>query len=299
MPLTGPEAACVGERPACAAAAVLDEIPLVGDQDECAALVESRLAMVRSWVLERCGGIEDQGHDVGEADRSARSPRSKAARWRHRPRLAAEARRYRQLDRAAGRRTRRLHTVPGEAGLGAGQHPLALEQAVDQRGLADVGPADDRRASADRARPPRPPRRSRSACSWSAWAPGSSGGAGPPGDPAGRRHARRRRRSGRPGRASRPRPARPGRPGPRPCWRAGGSAWCSGAAGRRPRGRPASPRRGRRSGKDPDRPPRGRPGSGGAIGRSSVVSGPGSMPAVSIRRNRDRPTARRPRYGRG
>ena len=197
---------------------------------------------------EALGGVHDDDRDVRPLRGALRADLRVELDGAGDPRALAKARGVHQEHRAVADLKLGVDRVARRAGDVGDDHPVRAQEAVDERGLADVRAADQRQARAvglvlgarDRARAA-PPR-------------GGRGG------PRSNGPARPRRPPARPGRGCRGRPPAARPPGRRPCWR--------------------RPPRGRRSAAGSRRPPR-RPGARPAL--ASRTSATTSASAIAAR----------------
>ena len=212
-------------------------------------------------------------------DSSSRPPRSIRARRRSPAVSTSSILRSRHCQATA-------HRIARQPGLRAGQQALVREQPVDQRRLADVGPAGDHQAQRlIRHRPPA--RRPRAGAARAAARLDRRGEVGQP-------LAVLRRDRDRRAEAERPGLAREAlaRPAPRTCWRPGSPAGPGAAASSRSGGRARSGRPWHRSASARGRPP---PAPRSVCWRSRpsrLSSGPSARPAVSIAVNASGPIRR-------
>ena len=123
---------------------VLDQVPLVDREHQRPALFLHHPGELQILLLERVGRVDHEHDRLGEAHRAQRVGRRQAFELARHLRLAPETGGVDQAHCAALPGPRHGDRVAGDAGLGAGQHPLFAEQAVDQRRFAGVGPAEDR-----------------------------------------------------------------------------------------------------------------------------------------------------------
>ncbi len=123
-------------------ALVLDEIPFVETDDDRPALALGEIGEREILLLEGDRRVEQQNDDLGEAHGAQRVGDGELLQLLHHARLAAQARRVEQLQLAVAPARREADGIAGKAGLGAGQQPLLAEDAIEQRRLAGVGPAE-------------------------------------------------------------------------------------------------------------------------------------------------------------
>ncbi len=205
-----------------------DEVPLVEREHGRAARPHRQLADPQVLGGEPLGGVADDDRRVGALGGALGAKLRVVADGPGDLAAAAQPGGVDQHDVAPVELELGVDRVAGGSGALGDDHPLGAEQRVQQRGLADVGPPDDRDRGA-------PPRRSSSAPGPPSRARGDAveqvAGAEPVGGRDGQRLAE-------PEASGAPRPA-PRLPGGRSCWRRPGRASASAAAGR-----PARRRRG-------------------------------------------------------
>ena len=201
----------LGER----AGLTFAQVPFAHADHQRAALALDQIGDAQILLLERLLGIHQQHHHFGEADGVERVGDRELLELLLDLRAAAHARGVVEAEGAALPVEIDRDGVARDAGLRPGEQALLAEQAVDQRRLAGVGPADH--GDADRPRrivvrrlvfsrrlarsPPAAPRAARRR------------------DRTGPRRARPRSPPARRARAHRPRAGRPRRLCPRSCWR--------------------------------------------------------------------------------
>ena len=126
-----------------------DDVPLVvGDRDRLVGVLRDR-DHAHVLAVEARFGFGHDHDDVRALDRADRAQRGVELGVLGELRLVAQARGVDQREAAGRCLIFRIHGIHGRAGLGVDDHALLVQQRVDERALADVGPSDDR--DADRA----------------------------------------------------------------------------------------------------------------------------------------------------
>ena len=126
-----------------AGALVLDQVPLGEDEDQRPALALHQVGDGEILGLEGVGGVHHQHHHLGEGYRADRVLGRELLQGLVDPRLAPQTGGVDQTDAALAPVPVHRDGVPGDAGFRPGEQAILADQAVDQGGLAGVGPSHD------------------------------------------------------------------------------------------------------------------------------------------------------------
>ena len=122
---------------------VLDQVPFVDRDDQSAALALDQIGQRQILLFERDSGIEHQHHDFGILDRAQAIAHGQLFQLAGDLGAAADTGGIDQVDHPAFPFPRHQNAVAGNAGLGADQHAVFADHAVDQRGFTGIGTADN------------------------------------------------------------------------------------------------------------------------------------------------------------
>lgn len=123
-----------------------DQVPFVERDDQCTALFDHERRDTEILSRRRHACVKHHDDDLGQAKHAERvGDRELLERCLH-ARLAPKARRIDQPDRAAAIAPIDRDGIACQPGLRPCHHPLLADELIEQRGLADIGPPDDREA---------------------------------------------------------------------------------------------------------------------------------------------------------
>ncbi len=122
---------------------VLDEVPFVDRDDHGAALAFDQIGERQILLFEGDRGIEQQHHHFGVLDGAEGIADGELFELLLDASLTADAGGVDEVDDAAFPLPRHHDRVARDAGFRAGEQPLFADHAIDQRGFAGIGAADD------------------------------------------------------------------------------------------------------------------------------------------------------------
>ena len=123
---------------------VRDQVPFVQHDDQRSPLARHQAGNGQVLALEWGGGVDHQRHHLGELERLQRGRGRQLLELARDLGLAAQTGGVDELDGSAAIVEAQGDAVAGQAGLGARQQAILVDQPIDQGRLAGIGTADHR-----------------------------------------------------------------------------------------------------------------------------------------------------------